>query len=799
MTHRILMYRSSRDIGKCWPIQTCQSSNKTVEKWRCIKDMSLSHSREVCHSIINKTESLISCAFNNRLYMGSYLCSPFANQCVFGDYIAPKKSYKYGFKCTARSSYACGGGAIYIPQSNLEDSDVNCADKSDLCFVHGKLKCFKCLDGQLLISPKQICDGIFDCFDLSDECLCGDQQVCSSVMANKGNCTDGEVFTNNSGCVNPRVIFEKNSNFSLSIEAGHHFVKMRIYEVEKKYKCHKFNIYGKKCDGNLECPYGDDECGCESELGSCKHVKKCFFGNYKYRVCDGVVSAIVHYPSQIEKLHRAQRGGDTRFDDFIDLCTEGFDEANCTNRHLCIEGASISISSSRVCDGVVDCDDGSDELESLCRGSRFYCLNKDPISVPKTTVEDGIKDCSDGSDECPVNTTRSTIFSSQFEMIANPILSAIFWCMGVVSIFGNSLVIVTTIKRQVKAKAPSSTAQINAWFITNLAVSDLLMGVYLLSISIQGAIFSGRYCYHDLEWRSGTLCSLMGATAVLATEASVFMMTIMTTHRLVSVMRPFALRNTYFCLCLINWRAWDKLWRASPKVCKKIARAPAILCSLAIGWAVACVLAFTPLIKLPSGYFVLSVWYRNRFYKTDEVSKDLIFKLVNRVGSNSENNWLSAVERLRTTFELYEVKGEIGYYGETSVCMPRLFVNRGEATWEYSTSIITTNFILFIYILISYIVIYRKGTAMGSEKRAAANKKLQGRIMRLVFTDFCCWMPICVMTFASLSGIRIDKVVYAVTAGFLLPINSAVNPLIYTNVVVKAFCKLAAKISSLKR
>uniref|UniRef100_H2Y257 G-protein coupled receptors family 1 profile domain-containing protein n=1 Tax=Ciona intestinalis TaxID=7719 RepID=H2Y257_CIOIN len=500
----------------------------------------------------------------------------------------------------------------------------------------------------MLISPKQICDGIFDCFDLSDECLCGDQQACSSVMASKRNCTEGQVFTNNSGCVNPQ-----------------------------------------------------------------------------YRVCDGVVSAI------------------------------GFDEANCTNRHLCIEGASISISSSRVCDGVVDCDDGSDEIESLCRGSRFYCLNKDPISVPRTTVEDGIKDCSDGSDECPVNTTKSTIFSSQFEMIANPILSAIFWGMGVVSIFGNCLVIVTTIKRQVKAKTPSSTARINAWFITNLAMSDLLMGVYLLSISIQGAIFSGRYCYHDMEWRSGTLCSLMGATAVLATEASVFMMTIMTTHRLVSVMRPFALRNVELQPFAI----------------------------LHIGWALACVLAFTPLIKLPSGYFVLSVWYRNRFYKTDEVSKDLIFKLVDRVGNNTANNWLSAVEKLRATFELYEVKGEIGYYGETSVCMPRLFVNKGEATWEYSTSIIIMNFVLFIYIMVSYIVIYRKGTAMGTEKRAAANKKLQARIMRLVFTDFCCWMPICVMAFVSLSGIRIDKVVYAVTAGFLLPINSAVNPLIYTNVV----------------
>ena len=33
-----------------------------------------------------------------------------------------------------------------------------------------------------------------------------------------------------------------------------------------------------------------------------------------------------------------------------------------------------------------------------------------------------------------------------------------------------------------------------------------------------------------------------------------------------------------------------------------------------------------------------------------------------------------------------------------------------------------------------------------------ANAKLQRKVTRIIFTDFCCWIPICIMAFMSAAG-----------------------------------------------
>jgi len=59
---------------------------------------------------------------------------------------------------------------------------------------------------------------------------------------------------------------------------------------------------------------------------------------------------------------------------------------------------------------------------------------------------------------------------------------------------------------------------------------------------------------------------------------------------------------------------------------------------------------------------------------------------------------------------------------------------------------------------------------------------LQKKIIRLVVTDFACWVPICVMAFIHFSGAAVlDGVYYVVTAVILLPINSVLNPLLYSD------------------
>ena len=64
--------------------------------------------------------------------------------------------YQHGFKCVAVDSER----KCVLPQQNLHDNVSQCRDESDLCINNS---CFQCFDQRLLISPNQVCDGLFDC------------------------------------------------------------------------------------------------------------------------------------------------------------------------------------------------------------------------------------------------------------------------------------------------------------------------------------------------------------------------------------------------------------------------------------------------------------------------------------------------------------------------------------------------------------------------------------------------------------------------------------------------------------
>ena len=80
-----------------------------------------------------------------------------------------------------------------------------------------------------------------------------------------------------------------------------------------------------------------------------------------------------------------------------------------------------------------------------------------------------------------------------------------------------------------KSKGP---VRANHWLILNLSFADFLMGVYLLMLGITGQHMSGSFCQHQLDWCSGTTCAVMGSLAVIASEASVITMVILTSFRL---------------------------------------------------------------------------------------------------------------------------------------------------------------------------------------------------------------------------------------------------------------------------
>nr|QDP42286.1 Vitellogenin Receptor [Agasicles hygrophila] len=134
----------------------------------------------------------------------------------------------------------------------------------------------------------------------------------------------------------------------------------------------------KRCDGQKDCDFGEDENQCESE-------SSCPFG--KYRCGDG-------------ECINASLVCDHKSD-----CKDQSDEQDCKDeqcaktKNSCKNGECIS--HSLVCDGEVDCKDGSDEEnweDHVCAEDQFRC--ESGHCIPKTWVCDGDIDCpKDTSDE----------------------------------------------------------------------------------------------------------------------------------------------------------------------------------------------------------------------------------------------------------------------------------------------------------------------------------------------------------------------------------------------------------------
>ena len=102
-------------------------------------------------------------------------------------------------------------------------------------------------------------------------------------------------------------------------------------------------------------------------------------------------------------------------------------------------------------------------------------------------------------------------FSSCEDMMKNPAVRVCLWLLGLLALVGNLSVIIW---RQVY----SEDSKIQSFLLTNLAVSDFLMGFYLIIIAVQDTRWQGEYFKHDVEWRVGLLCQVTGALSMLSSE-----------------------------------------------------------------------------------------------------------------------------------------------------------------------------------------------------------------------------------------------------------------------------------------
>ncbi len=133
------------------------------------------------------------------------------------------------------------------------------------------------------------------------------------------------------------------------------------------------------------------------------------------------------------------------------------------------------------------------------------------------------------------------------------------------------------------------------------------------------------------------------------------------------------------------------------------------------------------------------------------------------------------------------VRGYFGdeFYGRSTVCLALPLTFDRPAGWQYSVAIfLFVNLFAFIGMSFCYIAIYisvKFASKRLRHKSRSEESQLAIWMAFVVVSDLCCWMPIIIMGFLSLRGAAVvPPTIYAWTAVFILPLNSSLNPYIYT-------------------
>ncbi|XP_072014535.1 G-protein coupled receptor GRL101-like [Amphiura filiformis] len=303
----------------------------------------------------------------------------------------------------------------------------------------------------------------------------------------------------------------------------------------------------------------------------------------------------------------------------------------------------------------------------------------------------------------------------------NSLLRISMWILGFSAIFGNIFVII--IRCQERTDSVIQVKQ--KIFISSLAISDSLMGVYMIILASADVYYGDEYFRKSDEWRTGAVCKIAGFLGLLASEASVFFITLISIDRFLSVVFPFG---------------QIKLRSKSSKI------------SVGVIWIVSLIVAIVP---------VLLAGPNSDFYDLSDVCIGL--PLITRPASF----------KIETS----------GISNQIAFDLP--VANDSRPAWYFSIMLfLGLNLICFLAILVCYIFILisaRRSSEMAGRKENKDEIKMAVKMAAIVGTDFICWFPVIVMGILSQTGavvIPLDAYVWSVV--FVLPINSSLNPYLYT-------------------
>ncbi|XP_038050981.1 CUB and sushi domain-containing protein 1-like [Patiria miniata] len=365
-------------------------------------------------------------------------------------------------------------------------------------------------------------------------------------------------------------------------------------------------------------------------------------------------------------------------------------------------------------------------------------------NVKELYVDDHRLCCFFPSSECKTLEPQPPLFMCS-ELMPRMVLKVFMWILGISALVGNIYVMVWRCRERTEGR---ESRVVLSFLVFNLAVSDALMGLYMLIIACADAYFGKSYFTVSMEWRTSPMCQFAGFISIIGTEASVFFLTLISIDRFLSIVFPFS------------------HYHLRPKSSRIAA-----LCV----WIGTVIVGLVPTILASDS--------SSDVYGLSDVCIGL--PLMTKV----------------TEYETVDQQIDAGGVANITVGIPYPVDYR--ASWFFSIALfLGVNLLCFTVILICYIAIFRRVRASSkkvnrSKKGRDDEQRLAIKMAAIILTDFVCWVPVIIMGILSQARVvEIPTEAYAWIVVFILPINSSLNPYLYT---IADLCYQQQKAASVRR
>jgi hypothetical protein len=215
-------------------------------------------------------------------------------------------------------------------------------------------------------------------------------------------------------------------------------------------------------------------------------------------------------------------------------------------------------------------------------------------------------------------------------------------------------------------------------------------------------------------------------------------------------------------------------------------------------------IAITPIISKVENFFVNGVKFADKLrIFIGARGKQNIFKVLEAYNGRMKDTTLSWERIIKMVSNMFSHdKGYVDhtetvtkqhFYGNDGVCLFKYFVNKDDPQKEFVLVILVFNFVCFLFISMSYILIGAISRDSSRSLRNAQNKnqmqkrnqKMNRRITIIITTDFCCWVPFIVICALHFLEILDATPWYSVFSMVVLPTNSVINPLLYDDFIIR--------------